>query len=94
MIKKSLMTENILNWFKSDETSENMHHRFGIQENKAIVSMQLSVSSIRQVVDQNNGEEQVCEERDGWCVPGTKDKLRDMISGMIKKVVRAQKPGK
>lgn len=56
--------------------------------------MQLSVPSIRQVVDQNAGEEQVCEERDGWCVPGTKDKLRDMISGMIKKVIRAQKPGR
>eukprot|EP00066_Takifugu_rubripes_P028736 XP_011618002.1 PREDICTED: general transcription factor 3C polypeptide 5 [Takifugu rubripes] len=52
----------------------------------------LDVESIRQVVDQNTGEEQVCEERDGWCVPGTKDKLRDMISGMIKKVVRGQKP--
>lgn len=59
-----------------------------------MVSVQLSVSSIRQVVDENSGEEQVCEERDGWCVPGTKDKLRDMISGMVKKVIRAQKPGK
>lgn len=56
--------------------------------------MLLSFPSIRQVVDQNTGEEQVCEERDGWCVPGTKDKLRDMISGMIKKVIRAQKPGR
>lgn len=46
------------------------------------------------MVDQNTGEEQVCEERDGWCVPGTKDKLRDMISGMIKKMIRAQKPGR
>uniref|UniRef100_H3CJA5 Ral transcription factor IIIC subunit 5 n=1 Tax=Tetraodon nigroviridis TaxID=99883 RepID=H3CJA5_TETNG len=52
----------------------------------------LDVESIRQVVDQNTGQEQACEERDGWCVPGTKDKLRDMISGMIKKVIRAQKP--
>lgn len=56
--------------------------------------MLLSFPSIRQVVDQNTGEEQVCEERDGWCVPGTKDKLRDMISGMIKKVIRTQKPGR
>lgn len=54
----------------------------------------LCVSSIKQVVDQNSGEEQVCDERDGWCVLGTKDKLRDMISAMIKKVIRAQKPSK
>uniref|UniRef100_A0A3Q3X0S4 Uncharacterized protein n=1 Tax=Mola mola TaxID=94237 RepID=A0A3Q3X0S4_MOLML len=39
----------------------------------------------------NIGEEQVCDERDGWCVLGTKDKLRDMISAMIKKVIRDQK---
>lgn len=51
----------------------------------------LCLSSIKHVVDQNIGEEQVCDERDGWCVLGTKDKLRDMISAMIKKVIRDQK---
>uniref|UniRef100_A0A3Q3WKG6 Uncharacterized protein n=1 Tax=Mola mola TaxID=94237 RepID=A0A3Q3WKG6_MOLML len=51
----------------------------------------LDVESIKHVVDQNIGEEQVCDERDGWCVLGTKDKLRDMISAMIKKVIRDQK---
>ncbi|XP_040013848.1 general transcription factor 3C polypeptide 5 [Xiphias gladius] len=52
----------------------------------------LDVESIKKVIEQNSGNEQVCNERDGWCVLGTTDKLRDMISAMIKKVVRAQKP--
>lgn len=50
----------------------------------------LDEESIRQVVDQNSGEEEVCDERDGWCLPGTKDKLRDMMSVMIKRVIKAQ----
>ncbi|XP_047424934.1 general transcription factor 3C polypeptide 5 [Mugil cephalus] len=52
----------------------------------------LDVESIKQVIEQNTGNEQQCDERDGWCVVGTTDKLRDIISAMIKKVVRAQKP--
>lgn len=50
--------------------------------------------SIQKEIEQNNGNEQHCDERDGWCVVGTTDKLRDMISAMIKAVIRAQKPGK
>ncbi|XP_028274096.1 general transcription factor 3C polypeptide 5 [Parambassis ranga] len=52
----------------------------------------LDVRSIREVIDQNSGTERTCDERDGWCVIGTTDKLRDIISSMIKKVVRSQKP--
>ncbi|XP_070844987.1 general transcription factor 3C polypeptide 5 [Chaetodon trifascialis] len=52
----------------------------------------LDVESIQKVVEQNSGNEQVCDERDGWCVLGTTDKLRDVISAMIKKVTRVQKP--
>ncbi|KAM6901227.1 general transcription factor 3C polypeptide 5-like [Lycodopsis pacificus] len=40
----------------------------------------------------NEDEQQVCDERDGWCVLGTTDKLRDIISAMIKTVIRAHKP--
>lgn len=46
------------------------------------------------MIEQNTGNEQECDERDGWCVIGTKDKLRDIMSAMIRKVIRAQKPGK
>ncbi|KAM9338102.1 general transcription factor 3C polypeptide 5 [Symphorus nematophorus] len=52
----------------------------------------LDVESIKEVIEMNGGNEETCDERDGWCVIGTTDKLRDMISAMIKKVVRAQKP--
>ncbi|XP_068430354.1 general transcription factor 3C polypeptide 5 [Clinocottus analis] len=53
----------------------------------------LEVESIKQAVQQTPDEEQqVCDERDGWCVVGTTDKLRDIISAMIKTVIRANKP--
>ncbi|KAK9532861.1 hypothetical protein VZT92_010226 [Zoarces viviparus] len=53
----------------------------------------LDVESIRREVEQmNEDEQQVCDERDGWCVLGTTDKLRDIISAMIKTVIRAHKP--
>ncbi|XP_053196075.1 general transcription factor 3C polypeptide 5 [Scomber japonicus] len=52
----------------------------------------LEVESVRHVIEENNGKEEVCDERDGWCVLGTTDKLRDIISAMIKKVIRTQKP--
>ncbi|PWA26515.1 hypothetical protein CCH79_00000675, partial [Gambusia affinis] len=52
----------------------------------------LDVDSIREAISQNDGEERECDERDGWCVVGTTDKLRDIISTMIKKVVREKKP--
>uniref|UniRef100_A0A673CLD1 General transcription factor IIIC, polypeptide 5 n=1 Tax=Sphaeramia orbicularis TaxID=375764 RepID=A0A673CLD1_9TELE len=52
----------------------------------------LHVDSIQKVIDENKGKEQMCDERDGWCSIGTKDKLRDIISSMIMKIVRAQKP--
>ncbi|AWP14972.1 putative general transcription factor 3C polypeptide 5 [Scophthalmus maximus] len=52
----------------------------------------LHVESLQQVIEQNRGDEQVCDERDGWCVIGTTDKLRDMITAMIRKVARTLKP--
>lgn len=61
-------------------------------DSKCIDSVSLS-QSIRQVVNQNSGNEEVCDERDGWCLSGTKDKLRDIMSTMIKKVIKAQNSG-
>ncbi|CAJ1070935.1 LOW QUALITY PROTEIN: general transcription factor 3C polypeptide 5 [Xyrichtys novacula] len=51
----------------------------------------LEVDSLKQVIEQK-GNEEVCDERDGWCAVGTTDKLRDMISTMIKKIIRVKKP--
>lgn len=52
----------------------------------------IQVESVQRVVNVNKGIEKSCDERDGWCVVGTTDQLRDIISAMIKKVVRAKKP--
>nr|XP_061836875.1 general transcription factor 3C polypeptide 5-like [Nerophis lumbriciformis] len=52
----------------------------------------LEVQRIQDVIQQNSGTEQVCDERDGWCTVGTTDKLRDIISAMVKKVIRELKP--
>ncbi|XP_077442446.1 general transcription factor 3C polypeptide 5 [Vanacampus margaritifer] len=51
----------------------------------------LHVPSIQEIVKQKSGAEQVCDERDGWCAVGTTDKLRDIISSMVKKVIQEQK---
>ncbi|KAM9793296.1 general transcription factor 3C polypeptide 5 isoform 2-T2 [Syngnathus typhle] len=50
----------------------------------------LHVPSIQEIITQNNNP-QVCDERDGWCPVGTTDKLRDIISSLVKKVVREHK---
>uniref|UniRef100_A0A3B3ZSE1 Uncharacterized protein n=1 Tax=Periophthalmus magnuspinnatus TaxID=409849 RepID=A0A3B3ZSE1_9GOBI len=51
----------------------------------------LHVDSIQRVVNANKGLEKKCDERDGWCVVGTTDQLRDIISECIQKVVRSKK---
>uniref|UniRef100_A0A667XZJ5 Ral transcription factor IIIC subunit 5 n=1 Tax=Myripristis murdjan TaxID=586833 RepID=A0A667XZJ5_9TELE len=52
----------------------------------------LDVESIKKVIERNSGKESACDERDGWCEVGTTDELRDMISAMIKKIIRSQRP--
>lgn len=48
---------------------------------------------IKNIIHKNDGKEEVCDERDGWCVPHTADELRNIISGMIQQYVRASRPG-
>ncbi|KAJ3605882.1 hypothetical protein NHX12_027925 [Muraenolepis orangiensis] len=52
----------------------------------------LQVDSAQKVIGRNDGQETVCDEKDGWCLPHTTDLLRDILSAMIKKVIRAHKP--
>ncbi|XP_072310498.1 general transcription factor 3C polypeptide 5 [Eucyclogobius newberryi] len=51
----------------------------------------LYVDSIQKVVDANKGLEKTCDERDGWCVIGTTDQLRNIISESIKEVFKSKK---
>uniref|UniRef100_A0A4W4E5G2 Transcription factor IIIC subunit 5 HTH domain-containing protein n=1 Tax=Electrophorus electricus TaxID=8005 RepID=A0A4W4E5G2_ELEEL len=52
----------------------------------------LDVEQIKGIIQRNDGKEEVCDERDGWCLPQTADDLRDIISSMITQVVRAKRP--
>ncbi|KAK6305349.1 hypothetical protein J4Q44_G00241290 [Coregonus suidteri] len=47
---------------------------------------------IRNVISRNDGQEKECDERDGWCLSHTSDDLRDIMSSMIKQVIRAKRP--
>lgn len=50
----------------------------------------LDVESVRKIIERNDGKEEICDERDGWCLPNTSDDLRNIVSTMIKKVIREQ----
>ncbi|RXN12904.1 bile salt-activated lipase-like protein [Labeo rohita] len=52
----------------------------------------LDVEKIKNIIHKNDGKEEVCDERDGWCVPHTADELRNIISGMIQQHVRVNRP--
>ncbi|XP_030623831.1 general transcription factor 3C polypeptide 5 [Chanos chanos] len=52
----------------------------------------LEVDRIKTIIHRNDGKEEECDERDGWCPPRTADELRDIISGMITQIVRAKRP--
>ncbi|XP_060791409.1 general transcription factor 3C polypeptide 5 [Neoarius graeffei] len=52
----------------------------------------LDVEKIKSIIHKNDGKEEVCDERDGWCLPRTPDELRNIISSMITQVARAKRP--
>lgn len=52
----------------------------------------LDVDKIKEIIHKNDGKEEVCDERDGWCLPNTADELRNIISDMIQKHVQANRP--
>ncbi|GAA6099507.1 general transcription factor 3C polypeptide 5 isoform X1 [Tachysurus ichikawai] len=52
----------------------------------------LDVEKIKSIIHKNDGIEEVCDERDGWCLPRTADELRNIISSMITQVARAKRP--
>ncbi|XP_075116385.1 general transcription factor 3C polypeptide 5 isoform X2 [Leptodactylus fuscus] len=52
----------------------------------------LNVDSLQEIIKRNDGVENECTERDGWCLPKTSDLLRDSISLMIKQIIRSKRP--
>lgn len=52
----------------------------------------LNVDELQRIIHRNDGEEQLCTERDGWCLPKTSDDLRDSMSLMIWHTIRSRRP--
>ncbi|XP_004375849.1 general transcription factor 3C polypeptide 5 [Trichechus manatus latirostris] len=52
----------------------------------------LNVEELQKIIHRNDGAENVCTERDGWCLPKTSDDLRNAMSGMIRQALRSKRP--
>nr|XP_033817489.1 general transcription factor 3C polypeptide 5 isoform X2 [Geotrypetes seraphini] len=52
----------------------------------------LNVESLQKIIRRNDGKEEVCTEKDGWCLQKTGDELRDSMSLMIRKLIRSKRP--
>lgn len=48
---------------------------------------------LQKIIHRNDGAEDSCTERDGWCLPKTSDDLRDSMSLMIRQTIRSKRPG-
>lgn len=48
---------------------------------------------LQKIIHRNDGAEESCTERDGWCLPKTSDDLRDAMSLMIRQTIRSKRPG-
>lgn len=51
------------------------------------------VPRLQKIIHRNDGAEETCTERDGWCLPKTSDDLRNAMSLLIRQTIRAQRPG-
>uniref|UniRef100_A0A8C9J576 Ral transcription factor IIIC subunit 5 n=1 Tax=Panthera tigris altaica TaxID=74533 RepID=A0A8C9J576_PANTA len=47
---------------------------------------------LQRIIHRNDGAENCCTERDGWCLPKTSDNLRDTMSLMIRQTIRSKRP--
>lgn len=52
----------------------------------------LDVGELQRIIHRNDGAEETCTERDGWCLPKTSDDLRNAMSLLIRQTIRAQRP--
>ncbi|XP_006894495.1 PREDICTED: general transcription factor 3C polypeptide 5-like [Elephantulus edwardii] len=52
----------------------------------------LNVEELQKIIHRNDGAENMCSERDGWCLPKTSDDLRNAMSGMIRQALRSTRP--
>lgn len=52
----------------------------------------LNVEELQKIIHRNDGAEETCTERDGWCLPKTSDDLRNAMSIMIRQTIRSKRP--
>lgn len=48
---------------------------------------------LQKIIHRNDGAEDSCTERDGWCLPKTSDELRNAMTLMIRQTIRSKRPG-
>uniref|UniRef100_S4RNT2 Uncharacterized protein n=1 Tax=Petromyzon marinus TaxID=7757 RepID=S4RNT2_PETMA len=53
----------------------------------------LHVDCLQEIVHRNDGKETVCTEKDGWCLPRTCDRLRNIMSNIVRDHIRQRSPG-
>lgn len=53
----------------------------------------MSHPRLQKIIHRNDGAEESCTERDGWCLPKTSDSLRNAMSLMIRQTIRSKRPG-
>ncbi|GBL81083.1 General transcription factor 3C polypeptide 5 [Araneus ventricosus] len=51
----------------------------------------IHLEAVQKLIHQNDGQEEFCHEKDGWCLPGTIEKCRDLIMVDIQKTVQELK---
>ncbi|KAG8201820.1 hypothetical protein JTE90_027300 [Oedothorax gibbosus] len=51
----------------------------------------IHLDSVQKLVHKNDGQEDFCHEKDGWCLPGTLEKCRELLIADIQKTVKELK---
>ncbi|XP_068695106.1 general transcription factor 3C polypeptide 5-like [Montipora foliosa] len=87
-LKGSLVKEAVMisSDAKLDQDKQNPDLPYVFTPNKMPVQKQLFYQlcdlhdpEIQRLISVNDGQENYCHERDGWCVPGTSDKIREIL---------------
>lgn len=65
----------------------------GTCRQKPILKRCVPTPRLQRIIHRNDGAENCCTERDGWCLPKTSDDLRDTMSLMIRQTIRSKRPG-
>ncbi|GIX99740.1 general transcription factor 3C polypeptide 5 [Caerostris extrusa] len=51
----------------------------------------IHLESVQELIRENDGQEDICLEKDGWCLPGTIEKCRDLIMADLQKTAQELK---